>query len=69
MNEEQIIAIETKIAYQEDLVQRLNELVIEQQGRIEQLETLCRQLVEQYKRAEEQQDGTQTAGHEVPPHY
>lgn len=69
MNEEQLITIETKIAYQEDLVQRLNELVIEQQRRIDQLENICRQLVEQYKRAADAGTGTPPVEHEIPPHY
>ena len=69
MSEAQIIELQTKLAYQEDLVQSLNDLVIEQQNRIDKLEAICRQLIEQYKRTEAQQGDNQPAEHEIPPHY
>ena len=44
MNEERIVNIETKIAYQEDLIEELNKTIYQQQKKLEQLEATCAAL-------------------------
>ncbi|MCJ7556363.1 MAG: SlyX family protein [Gammaproteobacteria bacterium] len=68
MTDDRLIDLETKLAYQEDLLETLNGLVITQQARIETLENLCRGLAD---RVRQFKDTGQTADeqYEVPPHY
>ncbi|QRX84887.1 SlyX family protein [Glaciimonas sp. PAMC28666] len=66
--EERFIAIEIKVAHQEDLMDELNKLVYRQQQKIDQLETLCAALARLIKDARESGDQSQAA-HERPPHY
>ncbi len=49
MDEEQLVDIETKIAYQEDMIRELNEVVCRQQDQIDELRETCRQLVKQIR--------------------
>ena len=49
MIDERLIEIETKLAYQEDLLESLNKLLIGQQDRIDMLETVCRRLLDRMK--------------------
>ena len=44
MNEDRIVDIEIKIARQEDLLDSLNQLVYQQQKKIDELEALCAAL-------------------------
>ena len=68
MNEEQIIDIETKLAFQDGSLQELNQVVCQQQQRIEQLEETCRFLL---GRLRELTDSLTEVGatDERPPHY
>lgn len=68
MTEERLIDIETKLSYQEDLLQDLNKTLYEQQKRIDRLEAVCESLV---KHVRELTDGAAAAGpaSERPPHY
>ncbi|MGS0743557.1 SlyX family protein [Glaciimonas sp. GG7] len=66
--EDRIIAIETKVAHQEDLLDELNKLVYRQQQKIDQLEKLCAALARMVKDARESSEQGQ-APHERPPHY
>lgn len=68
MSDERLIEIETKLAYQEDLMESLNQLVIKQQDRIDMLETVCRRLLDRMK---DIKDPGEAAGeqYEIPPHY
>lgn len=68
MDESRLIALETKLAYLEDTLQVLNQVVARQSKQIDQLETLCRELAE---RARSSADTVfrGTAADEVPPHY
>ncbi len=68
MNEQRLIDIETKLAYQEDTVQQLNDVVFAQQKKIDQLELLCQHLLDRLKDLSEQQSGNVTFI-EKPPHY
>lgn len=44
MHEERLENIETKIAYQEDLIEELNKVVYQQQQKLAQLEAICTSL-------------------------
>ena len=46
MSEDRFLEIETKLAYQEDLVASLNRIVSDQQRKLDELETACRKLVD-----------------------
>lgn len=68
MSEESIVRLETKVAYQDDLIQQLNEVVIEQQQRIRDLESKTRLLSKKLEDLLELAAEERTAG-ERPPHY
>lgn len=68
MIDERFVAIETKISFQEDLIEELNKTVYQQQKKLDQLETFCMSLANQLQLLTE-------AGNEIsslnerPPHY
>lgn len=68
MNESRMVDLEMRIAFQEETLRVLNEVVTRQQRQIEMLENTCRQLAERVAR-----QGTDisrgTPADEVPPHY
>jgi SlyX protein len=66
--EERLIAIESKIAQQEDLVESLNQTVYAQQKKIDQLEDLFSALV---RRVKDSAGGPEerSLDNERPPHY
>ncbi len=66
--EERIIELETKISYQEDLIQEFNKHVISQQNQIDQLTNLCEILKQQLKEVHANLPDS-IAGDEKPPHY
>ncbi len=68
MNEDRIIELETKVSYQEDLLQDLNRLVATQQHQIDQLTTLSKTLSNQLKEAM-QSIQSESNVDEKPPHY
>ncbi|MBL4607793.1 MAG: SlyX family protein [Pseudomonadales bacterium] len=69
-----VIELETKIAYLEDMVDSLNEVICEHGERVNRLEQICKHLHDKLETvndlAQSSQDGqgNQTA-HEIPPHY
>ena len=67
MDENRLIDIETKLAHQERLLEDLEGVVTDQQGRLTELETLCRQLVDRLRGMAEQ--GAAPTLDERPPHY
>ncbi len=67
MNDDRIIELEIKIAYQEDLLQALNEIVGQQQQQIDRLESTCRMLNERIKSLSTEGGGENSE--EAPPHY
>ena len=72
MTEQRIIAIETKIAYQEDTIAQLNDVVCKQQTQIDALERLTQQLIGRVRdlsEASAQSAGAFSAADERPPHY
>jgi SlyX protein len=70
MNDERIIELEIKLAYQEDLLQTLNNIVGEQQQQIQRLEKTCQMLYERMKSLSSENRGNNGGIiDEVPPHY
>lgn len=69
--EGRIVELEIKAAYQEELLQALNDVVGQQQQQISRLETTCRLLHERIKGLSETagREPGDAAVHEVPPHY
>lgn len=72
MTEQRIISIETKIAFQEDTIAQLNEVVCKQQAQIDILERQMQQLIGRVRDLSEtatQSGETYSAADERPPHY
>ena len=68
MNEDRLVDIETKLAFQEDTLQQLNDVVCQQQKQLDQLQVLCEHLLARVK--DMQESGNRTSGtDEKPPHY
>lgn len=68
MSESRFLDIETKLAYQEDLVNTLNRMVSDQQRKIDELETVCRKLVERVLEISEELESMRVID-APPPHY
>jgi SlyX protein len=68
MNDDRIIELEIKAAYQEDLLQALNQIVGQQQQQIDRLEATCGMLNERIKSLSSESGGGESI-EEVPPHY
>lgn len=68
MNDERIIELEIKAAYQEDLLQELNKIVAGQQQQIDRLEATCQMLNERIKSLSVESGSGENVD-EVPPHY
>lgn len=68
MNEDRIIELEIKQAYQEDLIQALNMVVADQQKQIGRLEETCRLLNEKIKSLAQTGQSIEIVD-ERPPHY
>jgi SlyX protein len=73
MTEQRIITIETKIAFQEDIINQLNDVVCKQQDQIDALEHLTQQLLGRIRDLSEASMGGSGGGlsevDERPPHY
>ena len=65
---QRIIELETKLSFQEDLLQELNSHVITQQADIDKFTELCKLLKDQYKEIVSSLPDA-ASGDEVPPHY
>jgi len=68
MDNQRLIDIETKLAYQEDLIQELNKTVHSQQLKLDQLEEALKSLSLRYNSLAEQGDQYYPVD-EKPPHY
>ncbi|TFW25765.1 SlyX family protein [Duganella callida] len=66
--EDRFMDIEIKVAYQEDLVEALNQRIHEQQQQIDKLEQLCLSLAQHVRNLSQNNSGNQLP-HERPPHY
>ncbi|WP_428354206.1 SlyX family protein [Methyloprofundus sp.] len=72
MTEQRLISIETKIAYQEDTIAQLNDVICTQQTQIDALERLTQQLIGRVRdlsAATAQSASAFSAADERPPHY
>lgn len=69
MNDDRLIELEIKAAYQEDLLQALNKIVSGQQQQIQRLEATCQLLNERIKSLSTEGAGGGESIDEVPPHY
>jgi SlyX protein len=69
MIESRLMECETKIAYQEDTLRVLNEVVTRQQMQIDQLVMACHQLAERIARNAAEGAVKGSFADEVPPHY
>ncbi len=61
-------ALETKLAFQEDTIQALNDALIEQQTRIDHLEAMLK-LVTERVLTQPEEDPAQSVPEPPPPHY
>ena len=68
MTDNRIDSVETKIAYLEDTLQTLNDIVSNQQKDIEELRVSCKYLVDRQKGLAEMIEGDADPD-ERPPHY
>jgi len=68
MIEARLEAIETKISFQEDLVEELNKTVYEQDKKLQQLEAVCLALARQIQSVAESANDNKSVN-ERPPHY
>ena len=69
MNDDRIVELEIKAAYQEDLLQTLNNIVSAQQQQIQRLEKTCQLLNERINSLSSEGMGGGENIDEVPPHY
>jgi SlyX protein len=67
-NEEAILELQTKLSFQEDLLENLNQVIIDQQGQIAKLERTVETIIGQMHSIQTlmQDNGQQQ---EIPPHY
>lgn len=68
MTDERLVNIETKISFQEDLIEELNKVVYQQQKKLDQLEGICTSLTRHIQSLLEAADVTKSVN-EMPPHY
>jgi len=69
MNENRLIEIETKLAFQEKAIKDLNEVLYEQQKEIQRLSAICDALVKQDRSSSPSPLGSDALSNEKPPHY
>ena len=69
MNEDQVDRLEMKIAFQEDLLQKLDDAVFAQQQQILLLEDQVRVLSEQLQQIATTRSDAMSVVDEPPPHY
>jgi SlyX protein len=67
-NEEAILELQTKLSFQEDLLENLNQVIIDQQRQIAKLERTVESIIGQMHNMQSSiQDNRQQQ--EIPPHY
>lgn len=67
-NDDQIVELQIKIAFQEDLIQELNQTVISQQAQIDRLNKAFSMINDRITSVCEE-IGYVNQGEEIPPHY
>jgi len=65
--EERLVELETKLSFQEHLIQELNEALIHQQQQLDALQHKLESMGEQFKAG--LSDDIKPLAEEVPPHY
>ncbi|MCX7192612.1 MAG: SlyX family protein [Proteobacteria bacterium] len=68
MIEERLVNIETKISFQEDLIEELNKIVYQQQKKLNQLEAICTSLARHIQSLAEAGNESKPVN-EMPPRY
>ncbi|MFA6972766.1 MAG: SlyX family protein [Gallionella sp.] len=68
MIEERLVNIETKISFQEDLVEELNKVVYQQQQKLNQLEAIYTSLARRIQSMDDAGNESKPVN-ERPPHY
>jgi len=68
MIEARLEMIETKISFQEDLLEELNKTIYEQDKKLQQLEAVCLALARQIQSVAESANDNKSVN-ERPPHY
>ena len=68
MKNEELVNIETKVAYQEDTIQTLNDALCQQQRQIDKLEAKMNHLLKKIREFEEPALA-ENSNEEIPPHY
>ncbi len=68
MDEDRLVEVETKLAYQEDTIQQLNDVICRQQDQIDALLVKCELLVSRMKELDVDQPDDKPVD-ERPPHY
>ena len=69
MNEERLEKIETKLAYQEDLIEELNKTIYQQQKELERLKATCESLASHITTLYGSANESKPVVNERPPHY
>ena len=69
MREERLVEIETKIAFQEQTIMELNDVVYEQQKEIQRLSSICDALMNNIKDFSGSTPRSNAPANEKPPHY
>ncbi|CCK80658.1 MULTISPECIES: SlyX family protein [Desulfobacula] len=69
INEDRLVEIETKIAFQENTIKNLNDELYEQQREITRLGAICDTLAKQIGALSAFSPGSDAPADEKPPHY
>jgi SlyX protein len=69
MDEERLVTIETKLAFQEEAIKELNDIIYEQQKEIQRISGICNILAKQGKEFSEFTSRIDAPANEKPPHY
>jgi len=68
--ESRLDEIESRLAFQDDMIERLNEIIVRQDSELARLELQVKALADKYNDlAESSTMPGAVSGHEVPPHY
>lgn len=67
--ENRLVELETRLAYQDDVVLALNDVVSRQQRQIDNLESVVRMLIERIRQLPVSSDTADATAPEIPPHY
>ena len=66
--QQDIESLQVKLAYQEDTLEQLNQIVTSQQSQIQHLDKLTRSMLEKLKTIQTEENSI-SDGVEIPPHY